>query len=144
MSNLDAILKNQKSNKKLQLAAASIFLEIARADNQFTNDERQTLIKSIKKLFKLNDEEVHELLDIAEDAVLHSVSIYEFTNVINQYLNEDEKYTLVKHIWHLIFADKDLNRYEDHLVRLVTNNLKLSHRDIIAAKQEVKQELGLN
>ncbi len=144
MSNLDSILKNQKSNKKLQLAAASILLEIAKADNQFTNDERQTLIKSIKKLFKLNDEEIHELLDIAEDAVLQSISIYEFTNVINQYLNDDEKYTLVKQIWHLIFADKELNRYEDHLVRIVTNNLKLSHREMIAAKQEVKNELELN
>ncbi|MGK9367425.1 TerB family tellurite resistance protein [Melioribacter sp. Ez-97] len=144
MSKLDVILNNQKFNKKLQLATASLFLEIAKSDNEFTNEERQTLINSIKSLFDLNDEETHELLDIAEDAILHSVSIYEFTEIINKYFDNEEKYELVKQIWHLIFADKVLNRYEDHLVRLVTNNLKLSHRDMIAAKMEVKEALGLN
>jgi uncharacterized tellurite resistance protein B-like protein len=144
MSKLDTILNNQKFNKKLQLATASVFLEIAKSDNEFTNEERQTLINSIKSLFDLDDEETHELLDIAEDALLQSVSIYEFTDVINKYFNNEEKYELVKQIWRLVFADKVLNRYEDHLVRLITNNLKLSHRDMIAAKMEVKEALGLN
>lgn len=146
LSFLKEIFNNDDSNdilkqqKRVQIATTALFLELAKSDNEFSKDERTLLIKIIKDMFKLNEEEVHELLDLAEERIIKSVSLYEFTDIINNHFNEDEKFELVKNLWKLIYADNVLNKYEEHLIRIISNNLKLSHRDMIAAKFSVKNE----
>lgn len=127
-----------KQQKRIQIATTALFLEIVKADNEFSLEERKLLIDILKNIFKLNDEEVHELLDIAEERILRSVSLYEFTDEINKHFNYEEKFELVKNLWRLTYSDNVLNKYEDYLVRLISNNLKISHRDMIAAKLSVK------
>lgn len=89
-------------------------------------------------MFNLNDEQVHELIDLAEERIVKSVSLYEFTDVLNQEFDQDEKYELAKKMWQIVFIDNVLNKYEEYLMRIISNNLKLSHRDMIAAKTEAK------
>ena len=48
-----------------------------------------------------------------------------------------------RNLWRLILVDEKINKYEEHFVRTITNNFHLEHQDMIAAKLEVKEELGL-
>jgi len=133
---------NDSMNHKqiIQTATAALFLEIAKSDNHFSKEEYILFKNILKEMFNLNDEQLHELIDIAEERIIKSVSLYEFTEVINKYFNEDEKFELVKNLWKLIYADNVLNKYEEHLIRIISNNLKLNHRDMIAAKMSAKNE----
>ena len=98
----------------------------------------------MEKMFELSKEQVHELMELAEDWISRSVSMYEFTEIINKYFSDDDKYVLVKNLWKIVYADNVLDKYEEHLVRLISNNLLLSHKDMIAAKLEVKNNLPSN
>jgi len=127
-----------RKQKRLQIATTALFIEIAKADNSFTSVERNHVIESIKIFFSINDEQAHELIDLAEDRIVKSVSLYEFTDILNQEFDQDEKYELAKKMWQIVFADNVLNKYEEYIMRIISNNLKLSHREMIAAKTEAK------
>jgi len=127
--------------KRLQIATCALFIEVAIADEKFLKIERQKLIQLMQELFKLGEDYVIELIELSNRQVQESLSVYEFTSEINLNCNQDEKYEIVKNLWRLIFVDNELHPYEDYLIRKISNNLNLSHRDMIAAKMEVKKEL---
>ena len=131
-------------DQKIQLAACTLFIEIAKADSDFSVDEYKKIAEVMEKMFELSKEQVHELMELAEDWISRSVSMYEFTEIINKYFSDDDKYVLVKNLWKIVYADNVLDKYEEHLVRLISNNLLLSHKDMIAAKLEVKNNLPNN
>lgn len=126
--------------KKLQVATCALFLEMARADDEFSDDERKKIIFVMQTTFNLDREYVDELIELSEERIKESISIYEFSSVINQDFSKDEKFELLKNLWRLIYVDETLNMHEDHLIKKIANTLNMEHRDIIAAKLMVKEE----
>ena len=127
--------------KKLQIASCALFLEIANADNKFTEDERRKIIEIMKRLFDINTEYVNELIELAEKKIRESVSIYEFTDLINHNFSKEEKFKIMINLWRIIYIDKTLDQYEDHMIKIIGNNLKFEHREIIEAKLIAKEEI---
>ncbi len=130
-------------NKAIQIASCALFLELANADDDFSDEERKRIIELMKANFKLTDEEIDKLFELSQQQIEKSVSAYEFTEIINEKLSEEEKYEIVKNLWRLAYVDKKLDKYEDYYIRKISNNLHISNQDRIAAKLEVKKELNL-
>ena len=129
------------NNKKLQIATCALLIEMAKADSEFSDDERIKVITMMQKTFNLEKQYVDELIELSEDSVSKSISIYEFTTIINQNFSKDEKFELLKNLWRLIYIDETLNMHEDHLIKKIGNTLNMDHRDVIAAKLIVKEEI---
>lgn len=140
---LDTESDNNKSQHKLQIAACALLLEIATADDDFSDDEKNRISDLMKNKFELTDTEVNNLISKSEEEIQNSVSIYEFTDVLNKSLNNEEKYRIIKYLWHIAYADGNLDSYEEFYIKKISNNLHLHHKDRIAAKLEVKKELEL-
>src|SRR5574340_488298 len=127
--------------KNLQIATCALFLEIANSDFEFSDDERIKIFDLMKNLFSLDETNVNQLFALADDHLDNSVSLYETTYFIDKNMNADDKYELVKNLWRLVFSDAVLNKYEDQLMHTIGRNLRLSHRELIAAKLEVKSKM---
>lgn len=127
-------------DKKLQIATCALFVEMANADDKFDDDEKNLIITLMKSIFNLNDDEVKELLKLSEDEIKDSVSLYEFTEVVDAELNRDEKIEIIENLWRLILVDDKLHQYEDYFIRKIVANLHLSHSDMINAKIKIKKE----
>jgi len=130
------------ASKKYQVATAALLVEIAKADGDFSDDERKRIIDLMKNDFDLDDECVNELLELSEQKVKDSVSIYEFSSVINENFTQQEKLDLIKNLWRIIYEDGKLDSHEDRLIKIIGSTLNLEHKSIIAAKIFVKQEMG--
>jgi len=128
---------------KLQVAACALLLEIAIADDNFNNVEKEKITELMKNKFGLSELEVNNLISYSEGEIKESVSIYEFTDILNKNLNNDEKYNIIKYLWHIAYADGNVDSYENFYIKKISNNLHMHHKDRIAAKFEVKEELGL-
>ncbi len=128
--------------KKLQVATAALLVEIAKADGDFSDDERMRIIDLMKTEFNLDDDYVNELLNLSEQKVKDSISVYEFTSVINESFNQQGKLDLIKNLWRIIYQDGKLDSHEDRLIKIIGSTLNLEHKDIIGAKLFVKQEMG--
>jgi len=132
----------RKPSKKYQVATAALLVEIAKADGDFSDDERKRIIDLMKKDYDLDDECVNELLALSEQKVKDSVSIYEFSSVINESFTQQEKLDLIKNLWRIIYEDGKLNSHEDRLIKIIGSTMNLEHKDVIGAKLFVKQEMG--
>lgn len=142
IQNVSGSSSNQK-NKKVEVAACALFIEIAKADGEFTKDERNFIISEMKSTFNLDDDYVNDLMMLAEERVKESVSLYEFTGVINTSFSHEEKIELIESLWNLIYKDEKLNQYEDHLIKRIAATINIEHKEIINAKLWVKQQMGL-
>lgn len=134
---------SESKNQKIEIAACALFIEIAKADGEFTDEERKFIISEMKSTFNLDDDYVNDLMTLAEERVKESVSLYEFTGVINTTFNHNEKIELIESLWKLIYKDEKLNQYEDHLIKRIAATINIEHKQIINAKLWVKEQMGL-
>lgn len=132
--------KNHSENKKLQVATCAIFLEMATSDDNCTDAEREEIVSILQRTFDLEKEYADELIELAKSRLVQSISLYEFTGIINDNFTKEEKFELMKNLWRLIYTDRRLDKYEDHLVKKIGTMLHLEHKDVIAAKLIIKEE----
>lgn len=130
-------------SQKVEIATCALMMEVANSDDEFTDEEKDEIIALMKNTFNLDDEYVVQLLELSEQQISKSVSLYEFTNVINDNFSPEQKYMVVKNLWRVILIDEKINKYEEHFIRKISNNLHLDHKDLIAAKMEVKEEMNI-
>jgi uncharacterized tellurite resistance protein B-like protein len=132
--------KESPEKKKLQIATCAIFIEMAKSDDNCTDEERNEIVSIMQRTFDLEKEYADELIELAKSRLVQSISTYEFTEVINENFSSEEKFELIKNLWRLIYTDEKLDKYEDHLVKRLGTMLHLEHKDVIAAKLMVKEE----
>ena len=123
---------------RTRLAAAALLIETARSD--FTQDasEEAALEKLLSESLQLPKAEVHALILAAEKQVDEATSLYEFTRVINDYYGQQQKLNLVNAMWVVAYADGDLDKYEEHLIRKVADLIYVPHQDYIQSKLNAK------
>ena len=139
-SQASAAGKEGSENKKLQVATCAILIEMGKSDDNYTDAETTEIVSIIQKTFDLEKEYADELIELAKSRLNQSISIYEFTSIINDNFSTDEKFELLKNLWRLIYTDQKLDKYEDQLVKRLGTMLHLEHKDVIAAKLMVKEE----
>jgi uncharacterized tellurite resistance protein B-like protein len=132
----------QDADKTRRLAAAALLIEVARAD--FTQDanEEHVMAQLLRDSLRLSEDEVAALLGEASRHVDHATSLYDFTRLINDHYSPEEKYALVESMWHVAYADAELNKYEEHLIRRVAELIYLSHEDFIRSKLQAREAGG--
>ncbi len=130
------------NEKKIQIAACTLLVEMGKADSNFTVEEREKIISIMKNIFNIEEDYINELIELSEKKINESDSIYEYTTIINENFTNTEKYELIKNLWRLIYTDDELNKYEEHLVKKIGILLNIEYTNIIAAKLLVKEELN--
>ena len=121
----------------LQLATAALMFEMLRADDDEHPDERHTLEQALQKCFALSESETHQLAELAEREAAESVSLYQFTGLINRNFSPHEKIRVVEMLWQVAYADGRLDRYEEALVRKIAELIHVPHREFVQAKHRV-------
>ena len=118
----------------LELCAAVLMLEIALADSGIDEDERAVIEKAISYHFHFDADETAALLELAQREVDHAISLHDFTRIVNDSLNAEEKTTVVELLWRVAVADKVIDKYEEYFIRKISDLLYVSHADYIKAK----------
>jgi uncharacterized tellurite resistance protein B-like protein len=71
---------------------------------------------------------------LAHEKAEESTSLYEFTAQVNAQFSVDAKLSLIKNMWRIAFADGEVDRYEDGVIRRVSELIYVSHSDFIRMK----------
>ena len=68
-----------------------------------------------------------------------AISLYEFTRVINDHYSAEQKLRLIDAMWSVAYADNDLDKYEEHLIRQVAELTYVPHSDYIQSKLSARE-----
>ena len=120
------------------IAAGVLMLEIARADNEIDDLEKEVVIEGVKNILHKTNHEINEVFQKVITVVEESVSFFEFTSLINDSCSRKEKYDLLVILWKVAYADGQLDKYEEYYIRKIKDLLYLSQSDFIKAKLEAK------
>jgi len=126
------------SERGLQLATASLLIEVSRADFSISAEERRAINQSIKEIFSLSDDEGETLVLLAESEINNSTCLYEFTRLVNDNYDYQQKLKIVEKMWQVAFADLHKDKYEEHLIRRVCDLLYISHQDFVRLREARK------
>jgi uncharacterized tellurite resistance protein B-like protein len=130
------------AERRAQIAAAVLLVEVARSDQNFSEAERQTVLGSVQRKFGLNAGQARELLALAESQSQSAHDIFQFTSQIDATFPMERKVRLIEELWRAAYSDGTLHEYEEHLIRRVADLLHLSHSQFIGAKLRVLSDGG--
>ena len=131
---------NDTSHKgKIELATAALMIEISLADENIGDNEYKTIKDMLLEQFHLDETQIDELISLAEDEVDRTVSLHEFTEVINNQLSATEKTSIIENLWRVAYADAHLHKYEEYYIRKIADLLHVSHSDYIKTKLKAEK-----
>ena len=133
----DPTIDNKTSTK----ACIALLLETSMADEILDESELMALKNTLQKDFQINEDEIDELIDLAKENVEDSTSLYEFTRDINDNLDAAERVKLIESMWKIAYADGNIDKYEEHIIRKVSNLIYVAHSDFIKAKLSAKEQI---
>jgi len=118
--------EEEVGEQDVRLAACALLIEIAYADEEFTEDEEQHLVSAVRRQYGLEEEEADQLLELADQARASAVDLWQFTKLIKQNYSLGQKMVLVEVMWGLVYADGQLSSHEESLIRRVCHLLDLA------------------
>ena len=117
------------------VATAALLVEVMRADYEVRPEERDAVLRALGAAFDdLSPDETRDLLARAEEHADDATSLYEFTRHINRQLDHAQKAHVVELLWRVAYADGDLDKYEEHLVRRIADLIHVPHSVFIRMK----------
>ena len=122
-------------------ACIALLLETSMADEVLDESELMALKNTLQKDFQINENEIDELIDLARENVEDSTSLYEFTRDINDNFDATERVKLIESMWKIAYADGNIDKYEEHIIRKVSNLIYVAHSDFIKAKLSAKEQI---
>jgi uncharacterized tellurite resistance protein B-like protein len=128
----------QLQDSDIKMAAAVLLVEVMMADHHIDEAERLKLIESLTGFLSISRAEAMGLIDLAEEKHKELVSLHEMTRIINLHFELKQKIALIEYMWQIAFADSQWDKYEEHLIRKVSELLYVSHKDFVRARHKVQ------
>ena len=130
--------KKDVPNIEIELTAALLAYEIARADGEVSDDELSIILKEIKKLTIKVGKPEEEILKIIENFSKNSISFHDFIEDINKDYSKKDKLTLLSFLWSVAYADLVLEVNEEKLIRRIANLIHIKDIEVLKIKDTIK------
>ena len=121
----------------VEVASAALLYMLATADNDFDERERQA-IKELVTTSELTQDELASLTESAQTAAKESTSIYEFTAILAEQFEYEERVKMISKMWNVAYADGKIDKYEEYLIRRVCDLLYVAHSDFIKSRNSIR------
>lgn len=129
--------------QSIHRATAVLMAEMMRMDGDVQEAEREVMRSALYSHFGLQSSEIDEILSMAEQEAEESHDYYQFTTLINNNFSIEQKIEIIESLWRIAYADNELDKYEEHLLRRISDLIYVPHRDFIAAKHRIQDEVGI-
>ena len=126
----------EERDEAIRMATAVLMIDVARADHVFEEAEFDRILQLVQTHFQLPAEQAAELVIAANDEADNLVSAYDFTKVLHDHLDHDEKARVVGLLWKIAYADGRLDKYEDSLVLKISDLLHVSRGRVMRLKHD--------
>lgn len=129
--------KNNNDNDKMSdisLACAIILIEVSYSDFEIKDVEIEKMIRFFEKDLNLSKEKALWLNEEAQKLHKDTNCLRKYIRLINESYTKKEKIKLINIAWKIARADNEVDKYEEHRIRKISELLYLNHSDFIKEK----------
>ncbi|MGH7448495.1 MAG: TerB family tellurite resistance protein [Longimicrobiales bacterium] len=131
----------EDERQRLHIAACALLLEIAHADETFSDSERLHIEAVMQRHFDLDEETASALIEVAEAERTRAIDLYQFTSLIRDNYDLGQKTLLAEIMWGLILTDGEVQRHESYMLRKIANLLDLEPGYLASARKRAASQL---
>ena len=125
----------------LRVATATLLIETCRADFHEQESEIERMRQLLLEQFGLSDGDLDQLMQQAREQANELVSLQHITRLLNEQFDQEMKIRVIEMMWQVVYADGIKDRYEEHLIRQVSELLYLPHSKFIQARHKAEQSI---
>ena len=126
--------------KNLKLISLCLAFEVANADNEIDDAEKELIFKKIRDSINLDVLSEKEIFSIIEAESEKKVSFYDLIYDINKNLSKNEKVDVLKMLWEVAYADEVLEVDEEKIIRRSAEMLGIKPSIVLKTKDQIKTE----
>ncbi len=121
-----------------KLALAALLVRVARADDDYSDQEASQIDKVLAKRHGLSEVEATALRNQAESLEAEAPDTVRFTRAIKDAVAYEDRISVIEAMWHIVLADGVRDHEENTLMRLTANLLGVNDRDSNLARMRVQ------
>lgn len=129
--------KNTQQHQQ-QLITATLLVEVSKADFSIDDKEYEKINDILQSHFNLSPQETQLLTQLATEHSDKIVSLQHMTRELNESLSQQEKVSIIELMWDIVYADGIKDRFEEQLMRKVSDLLYIDHADFIKARHKAE------
>ena len=123
----------------VERVAALLLIEVARADQSIDATELKTIGNAVASISSMPKADIDALVQETIADADASVSLHAHLRLINDRFDKSARIALVENMWRVAYADGDLDKYEEHRIRSLSELLYVKHREFMQAKHRAQQ-----
>ena len=123
----------------LKLAACALLLELAHADDEFSEEEQRHVEAAVRRHFGIDPAQAEQLLELADAERRQAIDFWQFTSLINRHYSLAQKTLLAEIMWGLIYSDGELLEKEQYLMRKISHLLHIQPGYLAEARKRVAE-----
>ena len=127
---------NSSDIDQLQMATCILLIEVSKSDDDFDIQEQNKIKDLVKKKFNIPQEKIDSIFSHCNKEHDSMTSLYDWTEVINNECNYEQKCMIIGFMWDIAFTDSKIDKYEDFTIRKVADLIYVKHKDFIALKND--------
>ena len=132
--------ETQTEEDALPRAYAAILVEAARADEDYTDEERRLIDRTLGAKFALGAPDAAALREAAEADQAAANDLYKFTTVLKDAMSREEKIGLIEDLWRVVLSDDERDPHEEAVIRRLLGLIYLEDQESHLARQRVEAE----
>jgi uncharacterized tellurite resistance protein B-like protein len=95
---------------RVDLTCAALLVEVMNSDHELDEREHQEFMAVLQQSYNIAESDLEELIQLAKDEAFEATSLYEFTKLINDNYDYEQKVELIENMWRIAFSDKRLDK----------------------------------
>ena len=124
--------------------AGGLMAKVAAVDSEISDEEKEAIKKYLSGLWGLSEVEAELVAEISCQRILKGLDYFRLARGFCECTNYDERRTFLACLFQVANACKKTSYDETEEIRTISQSLKLTHKDFIAAKLTISDEdLGL-
>jgi len=128
--------KNDKNDELIKTGA--LLIHAAKIDQNYSKEEEEIIKQTLLKI-GANTKNIGEIIIKAKKIEEDSNQILDFTREIKN-MNEIEKIKIVETLWRIIYSNKEVDMYEENLMRRLAGLLYIDSKIMGNIKEKIKKE----
>ena len=128
--------KDDKNDEFIKTGA--LLIHAAKIDENYSKEEEEIIKQTLLKI-GANTENIGEIIIKAKKIEEDSNQILDFTKEVKN-MNEIEKIKIVETLWRIIYSNKEVDMYEENLMRRLAGLLYIDSKIMGNIKEKIKKE----